>query len=142
VIGQNGAMTSSFDLPGRAKRPGIDLGSAAAWFRFIAFAEAISWVGLLVGMYFKYVGNPRTELGVKVFGMAHGLIFLAFVVTALLVGIAAKWSASTWSLALLASIVPLASVIFLMWADRTGRIGVTAVAAGVSEVGASGSEST
>ena len=57
--------------------------------------------------------------------MAHGLVFIAFVVTALLVGIAAKWSARTWLLALLASIVPLASVIFLIWADRTGQWALT-----------------
>ena len=116
--------------------------SAAPWFRIIAFAEAVSWVGLLVGMYFKYLGTPRTEVGVKVFGMAHGLVFIAFVVAALLVGIAAKWSARTWSLALLASIVPLASVIFLIWADRTGLLGVGAGSAGLAEAGASGSEST
>jgi integral membrane protein len=124
-------MTSSFDVP-----------RAAAWFRLIAFAEAISWVGLLVGMYFKYLGTPRTEVGVKVFGMAHGLIFIAFVVTALLVGTAVKWSARTWMLALLASIVPLASVIFLIWADRTGRMGVNASSVRVSEAAVSGSEST
>jgi integral membrane protein len=124
-------MTSSFD---RA--------IGAVWFRLIAFAEAVSWVGLLVGMYFKYLGTPRTEVGVKVFGMAHGLIFIAFVVTALLVGIAAKWGARTWLLALLASIVPLASVIFLIWADRTGLLGVGTGTGGLAEAGASGSEST
>jgi integral membrane protein len=93
-------------------------------------------------MYFKYLGTPRTEVGVKVFGMAHGLIFIAFVVTALLVGIAAKWSARTWLLALLASIVPLASVIFLIWADRTGLLGLGTGSAGLAEAGAPGSEST
>jgi integral membrane protein len=101
----------------------VDGNKAAGWFRIIAFAEAVSWVGLLVGMYFKYLGTPRTEVGVKVFGMAHGLVFVAFVVAALLVGIAFKWAASTWLLALLGSIVPLGSVIFLMWAERTGRLG-------------------
>ena len=62
--------------------------SAARWFRVVAMAEAVSWVGLLVGMYFKYLGSPRTEIGVKVFGMAHGLIFISFVATGLLVGLA------------------------------------------------------
>lgn len=102
--------------------PAFDLRSAAGWFRLIALAEAVSWVGLLVGMYFKYLGTPRTEIGVKVFGMAHGLIFIAFVATGLLVGIAYKWTLGPWLLALLASIVPLASVIFLIWADKTGRM--------------------
>ena len=38
-----------------------------------------------------------------------------------------KWTVSTWLLALLASIVPLGSVIFLIWADRTGRLGTVTV---------------
>jgi hypothetical protein len=42
--------------------PAFDLRSAAGWFRLIALAEAVSWVGLLIGMYFKYVGTPRTEI--------------------------------------------------------------------------------
>jgi integral membrane protein len=96
--------------------------TVAGWFRLIAFAEAVSWAGLLLGMYFKYVGSPRTEVGVKVFGPIHGGIFVAFVVAALLVGIAFKWGAVTWSMALLGSIVPLGSVIFLMGADLTGRM--------------------
>lgn len=115
-------MTSAFDLRTRA-----------GWFRLIALAEALSWVGLLVGMYFKYLGTPRTEIGVKVFGMAHGLIFIAFVVAALLVGIAVRWTLGTWLLALLASIVPLCSVIFLIWADRTGRMAVSSAHAEAQE---------
>jgi integral membrane protein len=110
-------MTSTFEVR-----------NLAGWFRLIAFTEAITWVGLLVGMYFKYLGSPRTEIGVKIFGMAHGLVFIAFVVAALLVGIAFKWTVSTWLLALLASIVPLASVIFLIWVDRSGRLGSEAMA--------------
>src|SRR3954465_14796903 len=98
-------------------------GKAAGWFRLVALAEAVTWVGLLVGMYFKYLGTPRTEIGVKIFGMAHGLVFIAFVITAVFVGLAFKWAAGTWLLALLASIVPLGSVIFLIWADRTGLLG-------------------
>jgi integral membrane protein len=112
-----------------AAQPGNRFRTVDGWFRLVAFAEAVSWIGLLTGMYFKYLGSPRTEVGVKVFGMAHGLIFIAFVVIALLVGIAFKWTISTWLLALLASIVPLASVIFLIWADRTGRLGAPTVVA-------------
>ena len=68
-------MTSAFDLRTRV-----------GCLRLVAMAEAVSWLGLLVGMYFKYLGTPRTEIGVKVFGMAHGLIFIAFVVTVGLIG--------------------------------------------------------
>ncbi len=100
-----------------------DIRSAAGWFRLIALAEAVSWVGLLIGMYFKYLGSPQTEIGVKVFGPLHGGIFLAFVAAALVVGVPRSWNATTWLLALLAGIVPLGSVMFLIWADLRGRIG-------------------
>lgn len=124
VFGQNGGMTGA-----------LDLRSIAGWFRLVALLEAVSWVGLLVGMYFKYLASSPTEIGVKVFGMAHGLIFVAFVAAALLAGIAFKWSFGTWSLALIASIVPLGSVIFLIWADRTGKMGAAVPAAAVMQPG-------
>ncbi|MGV0746064.1 DUF3817 domain-containing protein [Mycolicibacterium sp. XJ870] len=114
-------MTSSYDLR-----------SIPGWFRLIALAEALSWAGLLIGMYFKYLGTPRTEVGVKVFGPVHGGVFIAFVVAAVLVGIAARWGIGTWILALLASIVPLGSVIFVMWADRTARMGTATGSVGGS----------
>ncbi len=124
-------MTSPFDLRG-----------VAGWFRLVALAEALSWVGLLVGMYFKYLGSPRTEIGVKVYGMTHGLILLAFVVTGLLVGIAVRWTVGTWLLALPASVVPLCSVIFLIWADQTGRMGAANAPTGVLQPRRSIPEST
>ena len=118
------AMTGAFDLR-----------SIAGWFRLVALLEAVSWVGLLVGMYFKYLASSPTEIGVKVFGMAHGLIFIGFVVAALLAGIAFKWSFGTWLLAAIASIVPLGSVIFLIWADRTGKMGAVAPAGAIMQPG-------
>ena len=119
-----------------------DLRSAAGWFRLIAFAEAVSWVGLLLGMYFKYLGSPQTEIGVKVFGPVHGGVFVAFGVAALVVGILNKWGAGTWLLALLGSIVPLGSVIFLIWADRSGRMGSQSVPDGLARPGAPVPETT
>jgi hypothetical protein len=74
--------------------------------------------------------------------MTHGLIFIAFVLTGLLVGMAAKWSAAGWLLALLASIVPLCSVIFLSWADRAGRIGVSSASVADLQPARSVSETT
>lgn len=101
----------------------------------MALLEAVSWVGLLVGMYFKYLASAPTEIGVKVFGMAHGLVFVAFVVVAALTGFAFKWTIGTWLLALIGSIVPLGSVIFLIWADRTGKMGVAAPVAAIIQPG-------
>lgn len=103
-----------------------DVRSAAGWFRIVAIAEALSWAGLLVGMYFKYLAGSPTEVGVKIFGPIHGGVFMAFVVAAVVVGIQRKWNLVTWALALLGSIVPLGSVIFVIWADKLGRIDGTA----------------
>jgi integral membrane protein len=125
------AMTGAFDFR-----------SIAGWFRLIALLEAVSWVGLLVGMYFKYLASPANEIGVKVFGMAHGLIFIAFVAVGLLAGIAFKWTIGTWLLVSAASIVPLGSVIFLIWADRTGKMGVVAQTASIMRPGHSVPETT
>lgn len=120
----------------------LDLRSVAGWFRLVALLEAVSWVGLLAGMYFKYLASSPTEIGVKVFGMAHGLIFVAFVAAALLAGIAFRWSFGTWSLALIASIVPLGSVIFLIWADRTGKTGASVPSSAILQPGQPVPEST
>lgn len=120
----------------------FDLRSAAGWLRVVGLLEAVSWVGLLIGMYFKYLGSPSTEVGVKVFGPIHGGIFVAFVAVAALAGIAYKWGAGTWLLALLASIVPLATVIFLIWTDRTGRMGVSSSANSIAQPGGSVPETT
>lgn len=113
----------------------LDIRTTAGRFRLVALAEAVSWVGLLLGMYFKYLGTPRTEIGVKIFGPLHGGIFVAFLVVALFAGLAFKWSVLTWLLALLASIVPLATVIFVIWADRTAKLGVSIAASAGSPAG-------
>ncbi len=120
----------------------FDLSTRVGWFRLIALAEAVSWVGLLTGMYFKYLGTPRTEIGVKIFGMAHGLIFIAFVLTGVLVGAAARWRPGTWLLAALSAVVPLCSVILIIWADRTGRLEPAGDSAAVVTPGRSIPETT
>lgn len=43
-------------------------------FRAVAIAEAVSWVGLLIGMFFKYV-VVGDDIGVTIFGPIHGAIF-------------------------------------------------------------------
>lgn len=120
----------------------FDLRSTAGWLRLVGLLEAVSWLGLLIGMYFKYLGNPRTEVGVKVFGPIHGGVFVAFVIVAILAGIAFSWGLGTWLLAALASIIPLGSVIFLIWAERSDRMGRGSVAPAVSRPGRTVTETT
>jgi integral membrane protein len=95
--------------------------TVALAFRTVAAAEALSWVGLLAGMFVKYVPET-TELGVQVFGPIHGGVFLAYVVLALVASRVLGWSAGTTVLALAASVPPLATVWFGWWAGRQGTL--------------------
>jgi integral membrane protein len=95
--------------------------TAATAFRIVAVAEALSWLGLLAGMYVKHVAQT-SELGVQVFGPIHGGIFLAYVLVALVAGRVLRWNARTTLLALAASVPPLVTVVVERWASRTGRL--------------------
>ena len=90
-------------------------------FRTVAIAEAFSWAGLLVGMLLKHVLKV-TELGVQVFGPIHGAIFVAYLVSVLVVRRPLRWGLKTVLLAAVASVPPFATLAFEVWADRRGRL--------------------
>jgi integral membrane protein len=90
-------------------------------FRVIAISEAVTWAGLLIGMLFKYVISDDAR-GVQVFGPLHGAMFLAYVAAVLLTRWVMRWSYPVTLAALVCSIPPFASLLFEMWADRTGRL--------------------
>ncbi|MQA27907.1 MAG: DUF3817 domain-containing protein [Micromonosporaceae bacterium] len=97
------------------------LGDTVTLFRIAAVAEAISWLGLLSGMFFKYV-VVHNEIGVKIFGPIHGALFLAYCLVALLARGDQGWSRRTFALALLAAVPPLATVWFERWATGRGEL--------------------
>lgn len=86
-------------------------------FRAIALAEALSWAGLLVGMFFKY-GPAANAVGVKVFGPIHGAIFCAYVVACFAAARTFRWSPAVTLLALFSSIPPFATWAFEAYAVR------------------------
>lgn len=98
-------------------------------FKIVAIAEAISWAGLLTGMYFKYLTDAG-ELGVKIFGPIHGAVFIAYVLLTLLVSRTLGWSRTTTLVGLACSVPPFATVVFEIWAQRTGRLAVVSSEAG------------
>ncbi len=95
--------------------------TAATAFRVVAVAEALSWLGLLIGMYVKYVPET-TELGVKIFGPIHGALFVAYVVLTLAVARLRRWRWTTALIALACSIPPFATVAFERWARSRGLL--------------------
>lgn len=91
-------------------------------FRTVAIAEAITWTGLLIGMFLKY-GPADNEAGVRIFGMLHGVVFIAYVVVTLVVWVDRRWSAGRGLLALVAAVPPLATLPLEWWAIRNGWLG-------------------
>ena len=88
-------------------------------FRLVAVVEACSWLGLLVGMYVKYVPET-TEAGVKIMGPIHGMAFVAYVIVTLVVAADQRWRPGRTALALVSSVPPLMTVWFDWFAERRG----------------------
>ncbi|MGQ0839830.1 DUF3817 domain-containing protein [Actinokineospora sp.] len=93
----------------------------AGRFRVVALAEAVSWIGLLTGMFFKYV-TESGELGVKIFGPIHGAIFVAYLAVTWLSARQLGWDRRTAVWAFVCSVPPLATLVFERWALRTGKL--------------------
>ena len=110
------------------KTPGVTgpaVPPAAIWagrvFAVIAFVEAATWTGLLIGMYLKYI-PATTEAGVQLFGSLHGYTFIVYVIVTITASVMLHWRWGTILLALLAAIPPLATIPLEIWMRRTGRL--------------------
>ncbi len=74
-------------------------------FKLIARAEGISLLLLLfIAMPLKYFW--KYPQAVKVVGMVHGVLFIAYVAWAIWVYMSLKWSIKTLAIIILASIIP------------------------------------
>lgn len=75
------------------------------FFRVVAFLEGVSYLLLLcIATPIKYLaGDPQY---VKMLGMPHGLLFIAYVILAFLLKPDYKWDNKTFFIVLVASIIP------------------------------------
>ena len=75
-------------------------------FRILAFLEGVSYILLMTfGLYFKYQLNNDTY--VKLLGMPHGILFILYIVLALLLRKNENWNNIEFAIILFASLVPL-----------------------------------
>ncbi len=74
-------------------------------FRVVAFLEGVSYILLLfIATPIKYFGdNPQY---VKLLGMPHGLLFMSYIVLAIVLRTDLKWSHKEFAIILLAAIIP------------------------------------
>lgn len=91
-------------------------------FTVFATAEAVTWTMLLIGMFLKYV-TETTEVGVRIGGMAHGIVFIAYVLVTVIVWVDQKWPAKQGGVALASAIPPLLTLWTERWLDRDGHLG-------------------
>lgn len=74
-------------------------------FRIIALLEGISYILLLgIAVPIKYILKDPTY--VKMLGMPHGLLFVAYIILAFVVSTKLNWNSKTMFIVLLASIIP------------------------------------
>jgi integral membrane protein len=83
-------------------------------FKIIALLEGMSYILLLfVAVPIKYLANDPQY--VKLLGMPHGVLFLAYIVLAIMLASDLKWNLKTILIVLAASIIPFGT----FYVDRT-----------------------
>lgn len=98
--------------------------SPRLFYRTVAIAEAVTWTLLLGGMLLKYVLLPGEtgDLALRIGGFLHGLVFIAYGMTAVLVGVNQRWNARLIVAAVFTAIVPYATIPFDRVLERRGRL--------------------
>jgi len=83
----------------------LNMSKLISIFRIVAFLEGLSYILLLfIATPIKYIyENPAY---VKMLGMPHGILFMAYVVIAILIAGELKWNTKTLAIILLAGIIP------------------------------------
>ncbi|WP_245827816.1 DUF3817 domain-containing protein [Sinomonas mesophila] len=90
-------------------------------YRALALAEMATWTMLIVGMVLKYVVRVG-DWPVQVAGMAHGIVFVSFAVTAAFVGVNQHWPVARIAAAVATAVVPYATYPFDRWLERGGHL--------------------
>ncbi len=85
--------------------------SAIGRLRLVGFAEAVSWLLLLlIAMPLKYIWhNP---LPVKYTGWVHGLLFIVYVSMLIAVGVSHRWPIKKMALGFVAAFLPFGTLVF------------------------------
>tara|TARA_B110001450_G_scaffold256201_1_gene285811 strand:- start:2283 stop:2555 length:273 start_codon:yes stop_codon:yes gene_type:complete len=74
-------------------------------FRIVSFLEGVSYLLLMsLGLYYKYALNDPSF--VKIFGMPHGILFMLYIVLAMVLKKEMKWDYKTLGIVIAASIIP------------------------------------
>lgn len=92
-----------------------------ALYTVLATAEMVTWTGLIAAMIARYGFGYDGPL-FFVAGISHGTIFLAYCITAVVVGLNQRWAFGTIATALLVAIPPYATLPFDRWLDKRDKL--------------------
>ena len=91
-----------------------------AGFRRIALLEATTFLLLLVSSAIKNTGG--SDIGVKILGPIHGLLFIAYVIFALQLRQEAGWTGRQTFWILVGAVLPFGGYVVDWWLARRERI--------------------
>ena len=77
-------------------------------FKIVSFLEGVSYLLLMfVGMPFKYLESlGQTPEYVQMFGMPHGVLFVAYIILAIILKFILKWNFKDFSIVCILSLLP------------------------------------
>ena len=88
--------------------------------RWIALAEATSFIALLIAAVIKRTGG--SEAGVQILGPIHGLLFIAYVVNVFAIRADLGWDGKTTFWILVGAVVPFGGYVVDWWMLRQQRL--------------------
>ncbi|GAA2223449.1 DUF3817 domain-containing protein [Herbiconiux moechotypicola] len=89
-------------------------------FRTLSIAEAVTWSALIAAMVARAVGAEVPFFFAV--GLAHGVVFIAFAVGAVVVGLNQRWPWWVTVLCVLAAVPPYGTVVADVVLERRGRL--------------------
>ncbi len=98
-----------------------NISSIGRIFVLVAWVEALTWTGLLIGMILKY-GTDTTERGVQIMGPIHGVAFIAYAVVTIAAAVTLRWRWQVTVVALLAAVPPLMTIVAEYWLSKRGYL--------------------
>jgi len=93
----------------------------ASLYSIVAVAEMVTWALLISAMIASYGFGYEGGL-FFVAGLSHGIIFLAYGLTSVVIGINLRWGFGTTAIAVMMAIVPFATVPVDRWLLKKGKL--------------------
>jgi integral membrane protein len=87
----------------------------------MAWAEMATWTALIAAMVARYGFGYQGEL-FFVAGLSHGIIFLAYCIVAIVIGVNLRWGFGTITFAVLFAIPPWLTIPFDRWLHTKNKL--------------------